>query len=226
MRFTSTRDVARALERALRRAQVPMAFTAGFHPHPRISYAGGAPTGTASEAEFFEISLAERRDPEAIGRDLDAALPDGIDVVEVVEARPGSFAERLQASRWRFDLRGIAPGSAPDAQVRDAVARYLAAPLAEVTRTFKTGVKTFDTRAAVLAMWVDAPEGDDCAILHVVVRHTTPTVRPDDILTALRAVSGFSPPSPPLVTRLAQGPLTGNAEVADPLAADREVAGP
>lgn len=157
MRFTSTRDVARALERALRRAQVPMAFTAGFHPHPRISYAGGAPTGTASEAEFFEISLAERRDPEAIGRDLDAALPDGIDVVEVVEARPGSFAERLQASRWRLDLRGIVPGSAPDAQVRDAVARYLAAPLAEVTRTFKTGVKTFDTRAAVLAMWVTRP---------------------------------------------------------------------
>ena len=51
LRFSSTRDFQRALERALRRADVPMAFTAGFHPHPRISYANAAPTGTASEAE-------------------------------------------------------------------------------------------------------------------------------------------------------------------------------
>ncbi len=71
------------------------------------------------------------------------------------------------------------------------------------------------------------PEGEGCAILDVVVRHTTPTVRPDDILTALRAVSGFCPPAPPLVTRLAQGPLTGSgAQVADPLAAEKDAAGP
>ena len=48
---------------------------------------------------------------------------------------------------------------------------------------------------------------EDCAILQMVVRHTTPSVRPDDILTALRAVSGFGPPEPALMTRLAQGPL-------------------
>ena len=66
LRFSSTRDFARAIERALRRAQVPMAFSAGFHPHPKISYANGAPTGTASEAEYFEISVTERVDPEAV----------------------------------------------------------------------------------------------------------------------------------------------------------------
>ncbi|MGZ6764581.1 MAG: hypothetical protein ACXVEH_14440, partial [Nocardioides sp.] len=66
----------------------------------------------------------------------------------------------------------------------------------------------------------------DCAILRVVVRHTTPAVRPDDVLTALRAVSALAPPTPPLVTRLAQGPLhTATAGVADPLAADEYVDG-
>jgi hypothetical protein len=60
----------------------------------------------------------------------------------------------------------------------------------------------------------------------VVVRHTTPAVRPDDVLTALRAVTEFAPPTPPLVTRLAQGPLqTATAGVADPLAADKDGAG-
>ena len=66
LRFSSTRDFSRALERALRRAGVPMAFSAGFHPHPLISYANAAPTGTASEAEYFEIRVTERVDPESL----------------------------------------------------------------------------------------------------------------------------------------------------------------
>jgi hypothetical protein len=41
----------------------------------------------------------------------------------------------------------------------------------------------------------------------MVVRHTTPAVRPDDILAALNRVAGLALPAPPLVTRLAQGPL-------------------
>ncbi len=221
LRFSSTRDFARAIERALRRAQVPMAFSAGFHPHPKISYANGAPTGTASEAEYFEISVTERVDPEAVRVALDEALPEGLDVVAVVEAAPGALADRLQASQWRLSFPGVSPAS-----LDAAVTAYLAVESAEVSRVFKTGPKTFDTRAAVLDMVTDADPEDSCAILRMVVRHTTPSVRPDDILTALRAVSAFAPPVPPLVTRLAQGPLQADsAGVADPLAADREAVG-
>src|SRR6201999_2278308 len=66
LRFTSHRDFQRAFERALRRAGVPMAYSAGFTPHPKVSYAGAAPTGVASEAEYLEIALAERREPAAV----------------------------------------------------------------------------------------------------------------------------------------------------------------
>ena len=51
LRFTSHRDFSRAFERAIFRARIPMAYSSGFNPHPRISYAGAAPTGSASEAE-------------------------------------------------------------------------------------------------------------------------------------------------------------------------------
>ncbi|HYN29958.1 MAG TPA: TIGR03936 family radical SAM-associated protein [Dermatophilaceae bacterium] len=221
MRFTSTRDFARALERALRRAQVPMAFSAGFHPHPRISYANAAATGVASEAEYVELALAERCDPDAVRAALDAALPPGLDVVEVVEAGPGSLADRLEGSEWRIELRGVTPEEA-----RPVVERFLAAPAVEVTRVLKNGPRTFDARGAVLALGVVPTSEGSCAILRAVVRHTTPSVRPDDILTALRAVTEFSPPVPPLVTRLAQGPLLGaGAGVADPLAADEGAGG-
>ncbi len=221
LRFSSTRDFARSLERALRRAEVPMAYSAGFHPHPRISYANGAATGTASEAEYFEISVVQRVDPESVRLALDAALPVGLDVVEVVEAGPGSLADRLEASVWRIELRGVTPASAAD-----AVRRFLAEDRVEVTRTFKTGPRTFDVRGAVVSVDIDPGSADACAILHLVARHTTPSVRPDDILTALQAVTALAPPVPPLVTRLAQGPLLdATAGVADPLAADKGGAG-
>src|SRR5512133_1211095 len=86
LRFSSHRDFQRALERALRRAEIPMAYSAGFSPHPKVSYANSAPTGVASEAEYVEIGVAEACDPAAVRQALDDALPPGLDVVEVVEA--------------------------------------------------------------------------------------------------------------------------------------------
>jgi radical SAM-linked protein len=221
LRFSSTRDFQRALERALRRADVPMAFSAGFHPHPRISYANAAPTGTASEAEYVELAVSERVDPDAVRAALDEALPPGLDVLQVVEASGGSLADRLEASDWAIALTGVDLATAAA-----VVHAYLAVDRAEATRTFKTGPRTFDTRSAVLAMRVEEGADRGCAIIRVVVRHTTPAVRPDDILTALRTVAGLVPPAPPLVTRLAQGPLAdGFAAVADPLAADEKAGG-
>src|SRR4051794_41673692 len=90
-----------------------MAYSAGFTPHPRISYANAAPTGAASEAEYLEIAVTQRCDPAQVREALDEALPPGLDVVEVVEARTPGFAERLEASLWQGELPGGAPGEAP-----------------------------------------------------------------------------------------------------------------
>src|SRR5690242_14413783 len=96
LRFSSHRDFARAFERALRRAGTPMAYSGGFRPHPRISYLGAAPTGVASEAEYLEIGLAEAREPAQVCAEIDAALPDGLDLLEAVPAGAGSLADRLE----------------------------------------------------------------------------------------------------------------------------------
>src|SRR5689334_11770019 len=100
LRFTSHRDFSRAFERAVFRAQIPMAYSSGFNPHPRISYAGAAPTGSASEAEYVEIALREIVDPEGVRTLLEEALPDGLDVLTIVESKGGSLSDRLEASRW------------------------------------------------------------------------------------------------------------------------------
>lgn len=217
LRFTSHRDIARVFERALRRAKVPMAYSAGFSPHPKVSWVGAAATGVASEAEYVEISLAERRDPEQVRVALDAALPAGIDLVEAVEAPVGtSLPDRVQASSWEVRLPQV-----DQEALAGAVAAFLAADTVEVERMTKDGRRRFDARAAVVSM---GTAGDAaCAILRVVVQHVTPAVRPDDVLSGLRAVSDLVTPVPPAATRLAQGPLTADGEVADPLAPDRQV---
>jgi hypothetical protein len=252
MRFASHRDVARAFERGVRRAGLPIAYSAGFTPHPKISYAGGAPTGVASEAEYLSLALTARQDETQVRQRLDAALPDGIDVIDVVdEARAGAggasplampargglegssplatpargglggssplAGSALEASEWRVVLPGVGPAAA-----RRAVEAFLALGEAPVERLTDKGTRRLDARAAVVDMNVievdpgtaDPAGGqraavtghDDCAILRMVVLHTAPAVRPEDILTALRERSGTVPSSPPLTTRLAQGP--------------------
>jgi radical SAM-linked protein len=227
LRFTSHRDFARAFERALRRAAVPIAFSAGFSPHPKVSYVGAAPTGVASEAEYLEIGLAAPVDVERLRAALDAALPPGLDVLECVEAPAAGgdgLADRVDASRWRVELPGVEPGVAAA-----AAAAFLAREVVEVERLTKDGRRSLDARSAVVSLTVGAsPEGPTaaCAILDVVVRQVTPAVRPDDVLAALRAVAGLEPAVPPRATRLAQGRLDDRGRLADPLAPDREAVTP
>jgi hypothetical protein len=72
----------------------------------------------------------------------------------------------------------------------------------------------------------DAAGGPRCAILDLVVRQVTPSVRPDDVLAGLRVVADLEPPVPPRATRLAQGRLTAEGEIVDPLVAgDRHGSG-
>ena len=109
MRFASHLDVARAFERGVRRAGVPIAYSAGFTPHPKISYAGGAPTGVASEAEYLSLALTTRSDPATVRERLNAALPDGIEVINVSEGAGGLPASQLIASEWQVILPGLPP---------------------------------------------------------------------------------------------------------------------
>jgi radical SAM-linked protein len=222
LRFASHRDFSRAFERAVFRARVPMAYSSGFNPHPRISYAGAAPTGAASEAEYLEIALAEVCAPDDVRASLAEAMPDGLDVLAVVDPAAGdgtsaSLADLLQASRWTLDV-----AVAPD-QARAAVERLLAEESVVVERMTKKGMRAFDCRAAVVSLDV-AERGDDGAgtRLDLVLRHTVPAVRPDDVLTGLARLTGLETGPAPLLTRVEQGPLvddgTGPARVGDPFA--------
>ena len=141
-------------------------------------------------------------------------MPHGLEITDVVEARTRAFVDRLEASQWQVELPGL---DVP--VVREALVAFLGRETVVVQRLLKAGMRSFDARGAVASAHVDdtpalaRPAGSEpCAILRLVVRHASPSngiasVRPDDILTGIRQVSGLEPPAPPVVTRLAQGPL-------------------
>ncbi|MBB4904627.1 radical SAM-linked protein [Actinophytocola algeriensis] len=228
LRFTSHRDVARAFERALRRARVPMAYSQGFNPHPKVSWIGASPTGVASEAEYVEIQLVEVLEPDELVRVLDAAMPPGLDLLEAVGVPVGTggeaLADRMEASRWRIEIPGVASDT-----LKAAWEGLVAAEVVEVERLTKHGMRTIDARSAIVTGWVEddpvvspsTTQPGPCGILVVVVRQLTPAVRPDDVLSALRVVAALEPPVPAKATRMAQGRLDDSGGLSDPLAPDR-----
>ncbi|MEI2712495.1 MAG: TIGR03936 family radical SAM-associated protein [Nocardioides sp.] len=213
LRFTSHRDFSRAFERAVFRARLPMAYSSGFNPHPRISYAGASPTGAASEAEYLEIGLREVIDPVVALAALADSLPDGLDVLEIVETpteNRTSLTERLTGSRWRIEASGAGEPAAA------AVATFLATDEHPVQRMTKKGLRTFDARAAVIALVV-ATSDEGRLVLDLVLRHGEPSVRPDDVVRAL--VEAGAVLDGPLFSRLAQGVLDDSTgEIGDPFA--------
>jgi len=213
LRFTSHRDFSRAFERAVFRARVPMAYSSGFNPHPRISYAGAAPTGSASEAEYLEIALAQVVDVAAVQALLVEALPPGLDILEVVASEGPALAELLQASRWRVEVAMTSADLVPAAE------QFLAVESVLVERMTKKGLREFDCRAPVVEL-VATGVGPDASAseLKLLLRHTVPSVRPDDVLTGIAAVGGLTLHGVPLLTRLSQGLLDEDThEISDPL---------
>lgn len=109
VRFTSHRDAARMWERALRKAQLPVAASEGFTPRPKISFGLALPTGAESIAEYVDIELrsditaADVDVAELPGR-LSAALPNGFDVLVASEREPGtgSLQEAVTSCTWEL----------------------------------------------------------------------------------------------------------------------------
>jgi len=184
MTFASHRDFARVFERALRRAAVPMAFSSGFTPHPRISYINPAPTGVASEAEYLIIALSQLQDPANVRIRLAAAIPQGFPILDVTDQVD---AVAFEASEWEIRLP-----SADPVPLSEAVAHFLAAREAMVSRETKNGLRSFDARKPVEALALPEPTR-----LLLVIRHTEPLVRPDDVLGALGL-----PPDPALAASI------------------------
>lgn len=178
IRFTSHRDVARIWERALRRAALPVAYTEGFSPHPKLSFGLALSTSHESLGEYLDVDLAEPVDVEAIITRLDPCLPIGLDVQVAAEIEPGtpSLQQAVTSCTWRIEVTGLGRS-----ELCDRVERCLSADSLVVTRERKGHQVTDDLRPAILALDVEGTRTELVAELATQPRG----VRPSELIAVL-----------------------------------------
>ncbi len=211
LRFVSAIDLGRVWERSLRRARVPIAYSEGFHAHPKVSFPDALPLGYASVAEYAELRFTEPIDlPEAMAR-LNACLPEGMDVRSAVEVADGAprLAKWLRASVWDLGYPDAAAAALPP-----AVRAVVEADEVLVERLRKEERTTLDLRPAIhhLSTTDDADDGVSIPTVRATLHHVEPPMRPSEVHQALddaaRRVAGVALPAPTVTTRIAQGEPT------------------
>lgn len=190
IRWTSHRDVARMWERAFRRTDLPLAYSVGFSPRPKVSFGLALSTGHESVAEYLDLEL----DPERAGRVdvatlpalLSAALPDGIDVTAAatIDDRRDSLQHEVTSCRYEVTVAGASLD-----ELRHLADAALAADAIVITRTRKGTSVEDDVRPAILAIAdLAAVEGDDgrpCVRFAAELATQPRGLRPAELLDAL-----------------------------------------
>lgn len=194
VRFTSHRDVVRIVERALRRAALPMAMTEGFSPRPKLHFGLALSTGYESLAEYFDVDLRDEPGPggqavpvEAYPARLSALLPPGLEVTNaaVVDDREPALQHVVTSSTWRIELTDDVDPAALAASTQELLAR----DTVPVARERKGNIVHDDLRPNIVDIAVDG------VTLTAELATQPRGVRPAELLAAL------DPPLPdPLVS--------------------------
>lgn len=179
MRFTGNLDLHRAIERNLRRARLPLAYTLGFHPHPRITLASALALGLTSAAELVDFWLEESLPAQEVRRRLSEAAPPGIrfaDVVGVPRDAP-SLPVALRSSEYEADLVSETTPADLDARV-DGL-------LGSETLPRKRRDKTYDLRPLVEGLRPSPVSGGGRVLWMRLAAREGATGRPEEVLLAL-----------------------------------------
>ena len=179
IRFVGHLDLVKTWERILRRADLPVAYSQGFHPLPKITFASALPVGCTSEAELMDVVLAESLDPAAMVRRLTPTVPAGIGIASIVEVLLNAPA--LQAAlRWAEYLVTVESGEA-QGQIEARVQAFLAA----LTLPRERRGKSYDLRPLVLSLSVESVLPSVQLVMCLMADATAGTGRPDEVLAAL-----------------------------------------
>lgn len=185
VRFISHRDLARLMERAFRQIGLPLAYSEGYRPRPRLSFGLALPTAASSDAEYVDVSVATTVDVEPMIDDLpdrlSAVLPDGISVTACTVLEPGSVSlqQVITSCTWRIELLDVAVDDAVD-----RVRRIVAAPELPFERERKGKLTTADVRPAILDLEVVGPTRNGVELeAHLATKPTS--LRPAELVRVL-----------------------------------------
>jgi radical SAM-linked protein len=181
VRYISHLDVLRFWERAIRRADLPLAYSQGFTPHPKIGFASPLPLGFIGESEVMDVTLDERMSPEEFAERIRVETSDDLGVIRVKEVSatgPAPQAVLLMAD-YAVDLPGVDP-----AEAASVVAGFLANDEFAWVDARKERNRTYDLRAAVATLTAEPWEGGTRLRMRLQA-DAEMTARPEQVVAAL-----------------------------------------
>lgn len=178
-RFIGHLDLARTLERALNRARLPVAYSQGYNPRPRMQLAAALPLGYTSECELADIWLAERVDPDRAREQMMSRMAPGIAIHRVWEV-PLSAAS-LQASTVESTYVAAITEEIDEALLQERIAALLAAE--KLMRRRRN--KEYDLRPLILNIKLEKSADEALLLTTRLLLKSGQTGRPDEVLAAL-----------------------------------------
>ena len=157
-------DIQRTLQRAFRRANLPLLYSGGFNPHPQFSFATAAATGMSSDCEWFDVELSQDIEPEEFMQRANAVMPLGMRISGAfVAPEPfGSLSAKLRAAQYRVSFQFEEPMTKE--KLDETLEAMLAGEIIIQKRT-KGGIKPVDMRPYILRVSVEQVEGEQAALL-------------------------------------------------------------
>lgn len=182
MKFTGNLDLHRTLTRTIRRANLPLAYSQGFNPHPKITLASALPLGYTSNAEVADIWLSEPADPQDMLTAVRDSAPPGLTFEKIIEVEQS--APKLQVSIQSVKYRVTFPKKIDRLEPR--VVEMLAEEEIMRAKIRKGKKRVYDLRALILGIELlsDDPAGNSRLELHLQAGEGK-TGRPDEVLDAL-----------------------------------------
>ena len=178
-RFIGHLDLARTLERSLNRAEIPLAYTQGYNPRPRLQLAGALPLGFTSDCEMADIWLLENVDPKLAKDKLIMAMAPGIIIHDLKEVELKSRAIQNQIRSGVYQISLLDPIDIALLQQR------ISDLLASETIVRERRGKTYNLRPLIEELsWQEAADGQITLLMQLSLLPAK-TGRPDEVLMAL-----------------------------------------
>jgi len=191
--WVGQRDLARVWERTFRKARLPVAYSKGFSPHPRLSFGYALPTGAESLAEYLDVELVLAAGLPALAdaensvivqgmERLGQLLPEGMGLVGWSVLQPGSrsLQEDVVASTWTMQVGGVS-----GQLVARLLEEVMEAPSIELPRTRKLKSGLQDLRGGILGLELLDDLGPDGALIGADLATSPRTLRPSELLEAI-----------------------------------------
>ncbi len=189
IRFVGHRDMARIFERSMRSAGIPVAYTEGFSPRPKVAFGLALAVGYESDNEYLDVFISESVDLDATATALARALPHGIDLQEIglMERRGTSLMELVTSCEWDITLR-----TADEAAVAASVDALIAADRVVITRERKGKPVDDNIRPDLLSLKVSMNPETSTARITAELGTEGRSLRPAEFLGALEPTFGVN----------------------------------